>query len=104
MSENAIRNATIAYWRSLWPHTPRPKSFLPIRVIPSLGILFVSLYLSLYRHKVPTPAVAVRETLIVAAITARCHCGANIRTTTAWLEHLKSDVIPETVCARGQQA
>ena len=40
--------------------------------------------------------------VIGGTVTARCHCGANIRTTTAWLEHLKTEVIPETVRARGQ--
>jgi hypothetical protein len=68
MSENASRNSSIAYWRSLWPHIPRPKTFLPIRVVPSLVISFVSLYSSLYRHKLSTPAAAVKETLILAAI------------------------------------
>lgn len=38
--------------------------------------------------------------VIGGTVTARCHCGAHIRTTTASLEHLKSDVIPETVRAR----
>jgi hypothetical protein len=37
--------------------------------------------------------------VIGGTVTARCHCGANIRTTTTSLEHLKSEVIPETVRA-----
>jgi hypothetical protein len=40
--------------------------------------------------------------VIGGTVTARCRCGANIRTTTAWLEHLKTEVIPETVRAVDQ--
>lgn len=37
--------------------------------------------------------------VVGGTLSSRCHCGANIRTTTAWLEHLKTEVIPETVRA-----
>jgi hypothetical protein len=41
--------------------------------------------------------------VIGGAVTARCHCGASIRTAEAWLEHLKTDVIPETVRANSAE-
>jgi len=41
--------------------------------------------------------------VIGGTVTARCHCGASIRTAEAWLEHLKTDVIPETVRANSTE-
>jgi hypothetical protein len=34
-------------------------------------------------------------------ISARCSCGADVRTTSTWLEHIKNDVIPESVRSLG---
>jgi hypothetical protein len=40
--------------------------------------------------------------VVGGTVTARCHCGANIRTTAAWLEHLKAEVIPKAVRAQAR--
>ena len=37
--------------------------------------------------------------VIGGTVTARCHCGVEIRTASVWLEQLKTDVIPETIRA-----
>lgn len=37
--------------------------------------------------------------VVGGTVTARCHCGAEVRTAATWLEHLKADVVPETVRA-----
>jgi hypothetical protein len=34
---------------------------------------------------------------VEGTVSPACACGAQIRTTTAWLEHLKNDVLPEVV-------
>jgi hypothetical protein len=40
--------------------------------------------------------------VVGGTVTARCHCGAEVRTVSAWLEHLKADVVPEAIRGRSK--
>lgn len=55
--------------------------------------LIVALQAAIAKHEWPL------YKKVEGKISAHCMCGAHVKTTSAWLDHLKNEVVPEAVRA-----